>query len=355
MTAPRRVIFIDPLAPRPYGLDPASLQGLGGTEATVARIARALASDHTVEIRQSARTGRDTMAGVSFIPPGDDIPWGATVVVINAWKLALRLRRRNPQARVFVWLHVFPGRHNRGMGAALAGAGIALLCVSDSHAAAMRAFCGPVALSIKTLPNPVEDDLHPLPIPRDADRLLFASAPHKGLDQVLAAFATLRRTHPTLTLDVADPGYLRWPVGALPDGVRLLGTLDRASLIDRMRRALCLFYPQHSFAETFGLVIAEANAVGCPALIQKGLGANDEVAPDAGQGIDTSDPDAIAARITAWRRCAPVVRLPEQFRLSQVLPRWRALIDGPPPIPAPVLAPNPAPVSPAVPARALAP
>tara|TARA_R110002096_G_scaffold235626_1_gene425956 strand:+ start:1060 stop:1392 length:333 start_codon:yes stop_codon:yes gene_type:complete len=107
--------------------------------------------------------------------------------------------------------------------------------------------------------------------------LFFCSSPHKGLNQVFRQFAALRERFPKLTHEVADPGYLAWDTGKIPDGVWLRGSLSHDRRIGRMRRALCLFYPQDSFAETFGLVIAEANAVGTPFLVQRGLGANDEV------------------------------------------------------------------------------
>lgn len=64
-----------------------------------------------------------------------------------------------------------------------------------------------------------------------------------------------------------------------------------------MRSALCLFYPQTSFAESFGLVIAEANAVGTPALLHAGLGANEEFASSTEQCVDGSDPEAVAVLI----------------------------------------------------------
>ena len=119
---------------------------------------------------------------------------------------------------------------------------------------------------------------------------------------------------------------------APPDGAVAVGTLRHADLIARMRRALCLFYPQSTFAETFGLVMAEANAVETPVLVQAGLGANDEVVPDSAQRIDAGDADQIATRITAriaqWRSAFPQVTGHCVFTLNAVADLWRTRFFG---------------------------
>lgn len=320
--------LIDPCAPRAYA-DAADLAGLGGTEATVLRIVAALARHASITVEQAARQMPTRQGQVAFVPMDLAARSDNLTIVINSWKVALAVARRNPGARVCVWQHVVPGRHNRVMAADLVAAGITLLCVSDSLRRTLtRMLDAPVRMQV--LHNPISDDLHPDGTPHDPDLLVFTSAPHKGLDQVLAAFTTLRQTIPTLRLELADPGYLIWPVGDLPAGVTRLGSLPHAQVISRMRQALCLFYPQQRFAETFGLVIAEANAVGTPALLHGGLGANDEVASDPSQCIDGGDPTQIADRISAWRAHRPLVRANPAFRLCRVVADWQALLTATP-------------------------
>jgi glycosyltransferase involved in cell wall biosynthesis len=316
--------IIDPCAPRAYTtLD--DMHCLGGTEATVLRIARSLAGTQDVTVEQAVRDAHDVADGLRFVPMDLMRTAGRTIIVINSWKVALICRRRNPDARICVWQHVVPGRHNRQMGADLADAGITIICVSHSLAATVRRLL-PGGVEVTAIHNPVADDLLADATPRDPDLLLFASSPHKGMDQVARAFATLRRTLPGLRLELADPGYLAWNIGAFPEGVVALGTLTHAGVIAKMRQALCVFYPQTRFAETFGLVIAEANAVGCPALVHRGLGANDEVVSDASQCVDGADSAAIADRIIAWRKTPPTVTLRPQFRLGSVLADWRGFL-----------------------------
>lgn len=109
----------------------------------------------------------------------------------------------------------------------------------------------------------------------------------------------------------------------------MVGRQEKARLWEFMERSLCLFYPQTTFAETFGLVIAEANAVGCPALLHRGLGANDEVASDPAQLIDATDPRQIAGRIARWRQQPPRVEGRPEFRQDAVLRTWRELLALP--------------------------
>jgi len=327
------ITFVDPLAPRAYGGAPGELAGLGGTEATLVKIAESLAGNLRVTVRQAARRGDGLSGRVRYAPLDLDRPLPEApgmIVVVNSWKVAPKLARLNPGARVIVWQHVFPGRHNRGLAPRLKAAGVEVLCVSEAHAAWLRAFLGPDAPRIGYIHNPIADDLAPDETPRNPDLLLFASSPHKGLGQVFRRFEALRSQFPTLRLAVADPGYLAWPTGPVPDGVIPLGRLDQPRLIGWMRRAICLFYPQDQFAETFGLVIAEANAVGCPALLHRGLGANDEVASDPGQCIDTTDPAAIAARIGEWRAAigqGPLARAQPGFRMSRIAGQWAARLQ----------------------------
>src|SRR5690606_37804049 len=125
----------------------------------------------------------------------------------------------------------------------------------------------------------------------------------------------------------ADPGYLRWDTGPAPEGVVFLGALSHGALIGQMRRALCLFYPQTTFAETFGLVLAEANAVGTHVLVHDGLGANAEIVADANRRVDGHDRAQMLARIRAWRRAPPHVGANPAFRLDAVARDWTDMLE----------------------------
>lgn len=326
-----RIAIVDPCSANGY--DPKSLEigGLGGTEATVLRVSSTLTTQFDVTHFQNGRAEcQSTTAGelmplkYAFSHPSPDV-----IVVINRWKVALKLRKLYPDVPIFLWLHVYPGRHNRNMGAALKSADIGVICVSKSHATSVRDFLEPAgAPDIHVIYNALADYMRPDDTPRDPNRLLFASSPHKGLSEIFEQFSALRGTLPDLTLTVADPGYLSWETGPVPSGVEFLGSLSHADLVRQMRRSLCLFYPQTTFAETFGLVLAEANAVGTPALVHHGLGANNEVVSSAEQCVNGHDPAQILARIKSWRRMPPTVQVRPAFRLSRVARDWANLLEG---------------------------
>lgn len=332
MTArePMTLALVDPCCARGYAPDALLSGGLGGTEATVLRVMSALSEQIDVVHFQRGRTDTTRTTAGMMVPLADAFAARASTifVVINAWKVACKLRKAHPEARIILWLHIYPGRHNRLMAQALAQAGVAVICVSKSHATALRGFLadGP-PVAIDHIHNPVAPHLSPDATPHDPDRLLFASSPHKGLSQVFARFRSAREAIPSLTLTVADPGYLAWDAGPVPEGVTFLGALPHAALIAQMRHSLCLFFPQNTFAETFGLVMAEAHAVGLPVLAHRDIGANAEVVGDPAQLIDATDSNQIIARLKAWRRARPKVSANPHFRLEAVCRRWRELLD----------------------------
>lgn len=93
--------------------------------------------------------------------------------------------------------------------------------------------------------------------------LLFvgkADAPGKGFDLLYRAWCRLRVEHPGLELVVAGAR----PRRAYP-GPRLLGPIaDRRQLADWYASALATVLPSLTSAESFGMVLAEALAAGCP-------------------------------------------------------------------------------------------
>jgi glycosyltransferase involved in cell wall biosynthesis len=324
------IALVDPACKKGYAPEDLDAGAVGGTEATILRISIGLRDTFDVTHYQNGREQvRPSSAGhLRPLRQSGIRSRPQAIIVINAWKVALKLRKQHQQVPIFLWLHVHPGKHNRKMGAALREAGITVICVSRSHAAQFRAFLPDGSLPhIDYIYNPISDDLDADATPRDLNRMIFASAPHKGLRQVYEQFNAVRSYLPDLKLAVADPGYLSWDSGPPPPNVLHLGALPQAKLLSQMRRSLCLFYPQTHFAETFGLVLAEANAVGTPVLVQAGLGANDEVARDHQQTVDGKDIEAMVRRISAWRRDFPDIRAKPEFRLTSVCQDWKRLLD----------------------------
>lgn len=326
------VAFVDTSYPRPYGLSDVGLAPLGGTELTLLRVASELSAIHEVVIYQAGCLVTNFDDRLVYKPAdtilnGEALP--DTIVVINSWKVACRLRKSYPEARILVWLHVFPGKHHKKMGALLAEANINVVAVSQSHASSISATFrknSSTYADVHYIYNPVSDELMPDDSERNLDMLLYASSPHKGLDEVFQQFTNVRQTIPSLHLRIADPGYLKWPTDKIPEHVKFIGRLDQIALVSEMRQSLCLFYPQTSFAETFGLVIAECHAVGTPALVHEGLGANNEIAGYSDSLINGTDFGAITERIEQYRNELPKVSANPDFRLSAVIKKWNEML-----------------------------
>ena len=88
----------------------------------------------------------------------------------------------------------------------------------------------------------------------------------KGIDELLAAHALLRHTHPEVTLLLAGDAGAPLPAGAAAEpGVLRAGRLDRAMLWDAVAGATAVVVP--SFLESLSLLAVEAWAVGRPALL----------------------------------------------------------------------------------------
>jgi Glycosyl transferases group 1 len=168
---------------------------------------------------------------------------------------------------------------------------------------------------------------------------------------------------PDLRLRVGSPGYksLRRAriesVDGKIDGVDWLGALPHERILQEVRTALCVFYPNFVLPETFGLVLAEAKAVGTPVLTHA-CGAASEVLADprmllpvtpslrvyeqAASRIPSGLRRFVALwaeplglfqpyvnRLHAWRYGErPAVGPDARFRLSVVAQRWRALFAG---------------------------
>ena len=139
-----RIGVVDACCPAPYGSGIPAPRHLGGTEATVLKIVRALQGKFRFSLFQRNAPTSDGSGGCAMQPLDKAFQDQSclALLVINPWKVACRLRRFHPRVPIAVWLHVYPGRHNRQMGAPLAEANIEVICVSDSQARQLSRFFG---------------------------------------------------------------------------------------------------------------------------------------------------------------------------------------------------------------------
>ena len=350
------VLFYDPACQQPYDTRTLQAQALGGTEATLVRVADALGAwvmqhNRTQDWQRYLRPQR--LAGI-------------THVVVNRDSRALQfVQQHYPGARVYLWLHdrLQPrARRARWLAATvplLRATALTAVCVSDWQRSGVEATLRSIGVAdlvrALTIYNPVDDALQPDGTPVDPEKLVFFSSPNKGLNFTLDAFRELRRALPRLRLAVGNPGYRK--VGAVQSvGVELLGAQPQSRMHLQVRSALCTFFPNFLIPETFGLVFAESHALGTPVLTHD-CGAAAEIVADPRQLLPVSPAarcyealvgnlprgwragparlagaaglfDAYIERIRQWRDGARPHAVPDaRFRLSAVTTQWRALLS----------------------------
>jgi glycosyltransferase involved in cell wall biosynthesis len=125
---------------------------------------------------------------------------------------------------------------------------------------------------------------------------------------------------------VANPGYFPNHDTKEQRNVVNLGALPHPEVIAHVRSALCVLHLNAVFPETFGIVHAEANAVGTPFLSSR-LGAVPETADHPSELIDVNDTKAVIDRLIAWKRGRPKVRGNPMFRLNRIVKEWLDLFS----------------------------
>ena len=182
---------------------------------------------------------------------------------------------------------------------------------AEYHDIRARGFRAPVAV----IPNGI--DVPPLPprSPQDGPRtLLFLGRLHpvKGIDRLLDAWAALEAMFPEWQLVIAGKGEpaheaaIRAQAARLGlQRVRFPGALYGEDKAVAYRAADLFVLPTHS--ENFGMVVAEALAYGCPAIVSKGAPWSGLEREGCGWWIDHDVP-------TLQATLSHAMRLPESER-----------------------------------------
>lgn len=334
-----QILFHDATTPLSYTIHTLKDRALRGTEATILRVATALSHYHEIYIAQHCRkTSDDTVINnIHYISTETAYTLSPDVVVLlRQHQLLENTANHFPNARHYLWMHNMPSRNLYQMREILLRYNYEIIAVSCFHRDAIkkrlagkwhqrlfRKFSSN-EIPIHVLYNPVDDKLQADDTPINKNQMIFTSSPYKGLPQTLKLFAAVRTQFPEyhLTIISPDTNGLIFP---LPQNVTWIGSLPQHELMSYVRRSFCVFYPQTERVETFGLVYAEANAVGTPVLAHD-FGAAREILSDASQLVDGHDPDAVIKKIIEWREKKPEIKAKEAFRLSCVTNAWRKLL-----------------------------
>ncbi len=330
MEEPKKILIIDPCCPKPYSTN--KFQGCGGTEITAAAMAEALSDKgFTVTVEQHNRTtNTNPIPGFSkvwYAVPGENPP-ADYVIVLRKPETLLEAKERYPDAKLFLWCHDLVDKDStiRILAACNAVQPKYIIAVSDFHRNQIRNIMQDLPQSgigtrLRVCYPPIADTLHPNGTEYDPFKLCFISSPHKGLKDALDLFKYIRRRDERFKLHITNPGYYE-TAPCTQAGVRVHGSVGHDEVLTLLRESLCLFFPNRVFPETFGRVLAEAEAVGTP-VITHNMGAAAEVLSDSREFTDCNDPEQVINKVLEWSKGRrPTVRMKKQFRLARVINHW---------------------------------
>jgi glycosyltransferase involved in cell wall biosynthesis len=321
------ILFVDMTCPKPYNSQSLANEPLGGTEATIIRIAEGLAHKGIkVTVAQHNRLVPD-YGLVNYSPFSEEDPDEYDhIIALRLPQMLMSLRFQAPKAKMYLWMHDLATPDFLQYVQGIIDTDTTMLCVSHWHklqaTEALRGIGAAGLFPIKVILNPIDNDLVPDGTPTDKHKLVYFSSPHKGLKRTLEVFTNLRRMEPKFTLHVANPGYMSDMDTSKVDGVVNHGPLSHNKVIEEVRSALCVFHLNTVFPETFGLVYAECQAVGTPFLTHS-LGAVQEIYSHPAQLVDCNDTKKVIDRVMSWvDGNRPKVRGNPYFRLASVLRDW---------------------------------
>ena len=340
------IVFVDAKCRSLYDTNVMRTEALGGTEATVVRIANGLSLHHSVKVVQHNReVAREESPSLQFLPLAN-----LSDVIKNAHhiffiqkaqyidKIALATR-----ARLWLWLHNYLGDEVPFYWADHLRYRLGIICVSKTHASHTRRHLRSLPAywaSLGTLGrggllyhyNPLDHSLHSTaPAKRDMNKLIFFSSPHKGIEHVISLFGEVYKKNNKLRLFVADPGYMKENhIDGLDNpGIVNLGKLPQHEILNHVREALCVFYPQRKRPETFGLVYAESNAVGTPVLAHD-FGSAAEVLVEGNPPLDASQSQVVINTLLDWStNGGPVVQANPSFKIALIIDNWNKFLFNP--------------------------
>lgn len=315
------VLFLDVTAPYYYDRTTLDRTGMGGTEATVVRIAEGLAAlGLKVAVMQSR---------VAYFPP----IMGQWAFFIHSDDLDqvtcrhyVQIRKNDnghlfPDAKKYLWMH------DVAKDKIEIAPSMKVIAVSRWHKNNIKEVQGPDC-DIAYIYNPVQDELF---IGTEAnpaynkDVMAWTASPHKGLKKALELFKRIKEQAPKMQLIVFNPGYMQLDMVNLSTipGVIVHGVVRPLELWSVVQKALCVFYPT-DWSETFGLIAAEANALGTPVITSR-LAALKEVVSSNNQFADSDD--EVVKRVLDWRENGrPRVYGKEEFKFTNVILEWVKLL-----------------------------
>jgi glycosyltransferase involved in cell wall biosynthesis len=331
-----RILFVDPVCNKQYDPNVLLTEPLGGTEATITRLAEGMAElGHSVRVTQHNRQTA-TKFKAEYTPFKENADFKATHVIVLRSPNMLRVAQKQyPKAKLYLHCHdLFDTKVWADGAQACVDTQAVPIFVSDWHKQEfyhlLQAINFKGYIPTRRIYNPIDTNLVPDETEVDKNKVVFFSSPHKGLEHTLKVFECFSNFEDLkdMKLHIANPGYFK-DLESLSKykNVVNLGPLPHSEVIKQVRSSLCVLHLNGVYPETFGLVHAEANAVGTPFLTSR-YGANQETYDHPQELIDVMDNKAVIDRIISWKKYGrPKVRANPQFRLNKIVREWLSFLE----------------------------
>ena len=200
--------------------------------------------------------------------------------------------------------------------------------VSPYMQSEIAAWC---SVPVAVVPNPVDLAAFSRHRTREAGRARVCMVcngwdDRKNPAPALVAFNRVATRHPGAELVVCGHGFgpqeeaeRFWKAQGLRGAITFLGAISHEAVLDLMSRSDVLLHP--ALEESFGVVLAEAMAIGLPVVAGQRSGAVPWVVGDTARLVDVSSPDEIA------RAVLDALDSPEASLSALLRGRQRALAD----------------------------
>lgn len=318
------VVILDVTAYKPYDGVTLEVEPLGGTEASVVRVAEGLAAyGINVAIVQHIRVEPSIANRVYYLPYEYLTQLDPHNFISLRGTHGLELF---PKAKKFSWHHDVPTTKITEMRKAFVDYDVTVVGVSKWHQARISEWLNNAEtdkefVKVTYAYNPVPDMLYDIRAKEvNKNKLIWAASPHKGLEEAVKVFKRLKEFLPEVELHVYNPGYFGMQLQQEP-GVIVHGPVACKQLWNNMADALCVFYPT-KFEETFGCIAAEANALGVPVAGYRVAGLNESAEGQRGL-LPVGDYIELLKTVEHWYNgYRPTVKGKEKFKQSEVIQRW---------------------------------
>ena len=358
----KKVLFIDPVCPKQYDMKYLNHNPSGASELCLLQVARAVQKYSNSEIHfvQYNRKDLNTESKIKFhnqeflISTTEDNDIDAIVLQRDP-RLVPFLQNKFKNAKIVVFQHdFFEGGALSQTGAKdlkkLKDSEVPLIALTEWHKNnllynfELRGIV--MNQNINIIPHFIVSDLRRLElkqfknIKKDKNKICFFSSAHKGLEHTIHALKILNKINRKFVLYIANPSYQQYP-DYMVDYIKTLqhdnnmpivnlGGLPRREILKHLQSALCVMSVNPLYPETFGMIHAEANAMGIPNILLDN-GANAEVVYNPPKEIIkkspyTSDPigyKEITDRVLEFYNIAtPLTTLKPDFLIENVYPQW---------------------------------